>query len=649
MAIGTIRAFLSVIFLFLLQPLKPFQTTADDYPTTILANEIEQEYSVLENLRKETNAHALAACLCNLYLPLADRDYTSPDLGVGLSLKKQYVTISLGCNCAGALSLEIFKISEAFFPFDWCISPIKAIHRAIESNFKDYLKRENLKLTGKSHGRCIGVEDQLYGIRFIHDFKKDLEPLSDYQAVQAKMLRRIDRFNAALNSGKPIYFFRTKITKAEAIGLRNVISRKFPKLIYTLVVLNDLPIYRTDWKERHIKNFFVKDILSVGYKHVQKEWGNVFKKLGFVITNNLKSTTCKPMPLQAKIYVAGHKGLVGSALVRALEAAGYKNLVVRTSSELDLCNQQAVHDFFKKERPEYVFLAAAKVGGILANNTYRGEFIYKNMMIAANVIDAAHKYGVRKLINLGSSCIYPKQAPQPMKEEYLLTGPLEVTNEPYAVAKIAAIKLCDAYNHQYGTNFISAMPTNLYGINDNFNFETSHVLPALIRKIHLAKLLEQDDLAAIVQDVKKHSLGYGLDALIDQNDSASVISTLAKIGVFKHHVTVWGTGNPMREFLHVDDLAQALIFLMQNYDASMLNECINVGVGTDISLRYLALLIKDIVGFKGELRFDTNKPDGTLKKLLDVSYVNSLGWKAQIALSDGIKGVYDWYINQFLK
>lgn len=301
------------------------------------------------------------------------------------------------------------------------------------------------------------------------------------------------------------------------------------------------------------------------------------------------------MDSNKKIYVAGHRGMVGSAIVRALKAKGYQNIVVRTSKELDLRNQQAVADFFTKEKPDYVFLAAAKVGGILANNTYRAEFIYNNLQIQNNIIHQSYINGVEKLLFLGSSCIYPKLAPQPLKEDYLLTGPLEPTNEPYAIAKIAGIKMCEAYRDQYGCNFISVMPTNLYGPNDNFDLNTSHVLPALIRKCHEAKTNN------------------------------------------KPTVTVLGTGSPKREFLHVDDLAEACIFLMNTYNDKSI---INVGTGTDISIKDLAVLIKDIVGFKGELIFDTSKPDGTPRKLLNVDKINSLGWKHRINLEEGIKLVY---------
>jgi len=300
----------------------------------------------------------------------------------------------------------------------------------------------------------------------------------------------------------------------------------------------------------------------------------------------------------AKIYVAGHRGLVGSAIMRKLKKESYNNLVYRTSSELDLRRQEKVEEFFQEEKPEYVILAAAKVGGIQANDKYSAEFLYDNLMIETNVIEAAHQNDVKKLLFLGSSCIYPKFADQPMKEDYLLSGKLESTNEGYAVAKITGIKLCEHYNKQYGTDFISAMPTNLYGPNDNFDLETSHVLPALIRKFHEAKVNNEDE------------------------------------------VVIWGTGKPKREFLHVDDLADALLFLLNNYSD---DQFVNVGVGKDISILELAELIKDIVGFEGEIVNDLSKPDGTPRKLLDVSRLNDLGWESQISLEKGIKDTYQWF------
>jgi GDP-L-fucose synthase len=301
------------------------------------------------------------------------------------------------------------------------------------------------------------------------------------------------------------------------------------------------------------------------------------------------------MKLDSKIYVAGHGGMVGSAIVRALEKHGFKNLIYRTSKELDLTNQKQVQAFFENEKPEYVFLAAAKVGGIVANNTYRADFIYQNLMIQNNVIHSAYEYGVTKLMFLGSSCIYPKNAPQPLKEEYLLTGILEPTNEPYAIAKIAGIKMCVAYRDQYGCNFISVMPTNLYGPNDNYDLNNSHVFPALLRKFIEAK----------------------------NNGEQSV--------------TIWGTGTPLREFLHVDDLADACLFLMKNYNEK---EFLNIGVGHDISIIDLAKMVKEIVGFEGEIILDKSKPDGTPRKLMDVSKLRELGWEVKISLEKGIEDVF---------
>jgi len=296
-----------------------------------------------------------------------------------------------------------------------------------------------------------------------------------------------------------------------------------------------------------------------------------------------------------KIYVAGHRGMVGSAIVRKLKAEGFNNLLLRTSSELDLRNQQMVSDFFAKEKPDYVFMAAAKVGGIQANNTYRADFIYDNIMIQNNVIHESWINGIKKLMFLGSSCIYPKMAPQPLKEEYLLTGLLEPTNEPYAIAKIAGIKMCDAYRAQYGCNFISVMPTNMYGPNDNYDLNSSHVLPALIRKFHEAKIKNEPS------------------------------------------VVMWGTGSPRREFMHADDLADACFFLMQQYNEEGF---VNIGTGEDVTIKELALMIKDIVGYQGEIEHDFSKPDGTPRKLMDVSKLHNLGWKARIELKEGIEKVY---------
>jgi len=329
------------------------------------------------------------------------------------------------------------------------------------------------------------------------------------------------------------------------------------------------------------------------------------------------------MKTESKIYVAGHNGLVGSAILRRLQAVGYTNIITRAGKELDLIRQAEVEAFFEKEQPEYVFLAAAKVGGILANSTYKAEFIYRNLMIASNVIHAAYRYKTKKLLNLGSSCIYPKFAPQPMKEEHLLTGTLEPTNEPYAIAKIAAIKLCRYYNEQYGTNCISAMPTNLYGQKDNFDLRDSHVLPAMIRKFHEAK-----------QNMAK---GKGQGA----SENSSLITQHALRSTV---VELWGTGSPFREFLYVDDLADACVFLMEKYDYSEIGELINIGTGKDITIKELALMIRDIVGFRGEIVWDSTKPDGTPKKLLDISRIKALGWEPKTSLEQGIRKTYQWYL-----
>lgn len=308
------------------------------------------------------------------------------------------------------------------------------------------------------------------------------------------------------------------------------------------------------------------------------------------------------MQAEERIYVAGHRGLVGSALVRRLQAGGYRQILTRGHSELDLTDQAAVNAFFRRERPDYVFLAAAKVGGIQANNTYRAEFLYQNILIAANVIHAAYAQATKKLLFLGSSCIYPRACPQPMKEEYLLTGTLEPTNEPYAIAKIAGIKMCAAYNRQYGTNFLSVMPTNLYGPGDNFDLENSHVLPALIRRMHEAG-----------------------------ERGAS-------------EVTVWGSGAPRREFLYSDDLADACVFLMERHDAADLGEFINIGVGTDLTIRELAALVQEVVGYRGRLSFDPSRPDGAPRKLLDISRIARLGWRARTELRQGIALTYESYL-----
>lgn len=305
------------------------------------------------------------------------------------------------------------------------------------------------------------------------------------------------------------------------------------------------------------------------------------------------------MEKNSKIYIAGHRGMVGSAIHRKLQKEGYNYIITRSSSELDLRVQSDVEEFFEQEKPEYVFLAAAKVGGIIANNTYRADFLYENLQIQNNIIHSSYLNGVKKLMFLGSSCIYPKLAPQPLKEDYLLTGPLEPTNEPYAIAKIAGIKMCDAYRSQYGCNYISVMPTNLYGYNDNYHPQNSHVLPALIRRFHEAKINNTPE------------------------------------------VTIWGTGSPKREFLFADDLAEACYYLMQNYDEEGL---VNIGTGEDISIKDLALLIKDIIGYEGEINFDTSKPDGTPRKLMDVSKLHSKGWQHKIELRDGIKLAYEDFL-----
>jgi GDP-L-fucose synthase len=371
------------------------------------------------------------------------------------------------------------------------------------------------------------------------------------------------------------------------------------------------------------------------------------------------------MKKNSKIYLAGHTGLVGSALKRKLEEKGYTNIIGRTINELDLTNQQAVADFFKNEKPEYVLLAAAKVGGIVANNTYRAQFIYENLMIQCNVIHHSYLSGVKKLLFLGSSCIYPKQAPQPLKEKYLLTDVLEYTNEPYAIAKIAGIKMCESYNIQYGTNFISVMPTNLYGPNDNYDLEKSHVLPALIRKMHLGKCLIENNWDAIRYDFDKRPV-EGVDG---KSTEIEIGEKLEKFGIFRHAntgspvtVRLWGTGAPRREFLHSDDMADACVYLMENVDfidivkdkfadkitsrdpkVEIRNTHINIGTGKDLTIKELAYIVKEIVGFDGLIEWDTSKPDGTFQKLLSVKKIHELGWKEKISLEQGIKMVYQEY------
>jgi len=393
----------------------------------------------------------------------------------------------------------------------------------------------------------------------------------------------------------------------------------------------------------------------------------------------------------SKIYVAGGTGLVGSAIIKKLLEKGYSNIVSTYHSrkpqvkgsenirwvKVDLTDQNQVKEFFTKEKPEYVFLAAAKVGGILANNIYRAEFIYQNLQIQNNVIHQSYLNGVKKLLFLGSTCIYPRNCPQPIKEEYLLTGELEYTNEPYAIAKIAGIKMCESYNLQYGTNFISVMPTNLYGYNDNFDLEKSHVLPALLRKMHLAKALEEGNWEEIRRDLNK----LPIEGVTGKNSKEEILRILEKYGIksiTRHsslvtQVEVWGTGKPRREFLWSEDMADACVFLMENIDfwdivklikpelpdikntsclpisfvmegKEIRNTHLNIGTGEDISIKELAYLIKDIVGFKGEIYFNTSKPDGTPRKVTDVSRLHSLGWRHKISLEEGIKKLYEWYV-----
>jgi len=376
------------------------------------------------------------------------------------------------------------------------------------------------------------------------------------------------------------------------------------------------------------------------------------------------------MEKTSKIYVAGHLGLVGSALWKNLQSKGYTNLIGRTLEELNLMDTNAVNTFFEKEKPEFVILAAAKVGGIVANNTYRGQFIYENLMIQNNVIHAAYVNQVKKLLFLGSTCIYPREAPQPMPENCLLTAPLEYTNEPYAIAKIAGIKLCESYNLQYGTNFISVMPTNLYGPNDNFDLEKSHVLPAMLRKMYLGKCLEKMDWESIRLDLDKRPIEGISGSMVSKGDNKTVLNILEKYGISiatsndhkkedstKVSVEIWGTGSPMREFLWSEEMADACVFLMENIDfkdaiqqqalsGEIRNSHINIGTGKEISIRELAFLIKSKVGFDGELVFNTSKPDGTMRKLTDPSKLHSLGWHHQIEISEGIEKLYNWYLNR---
>jgi len=364
------------------------------------------------------------------------------------------------------------------------------------------------------------------------------------------------------------------------------------------------------------------------------------------------------MEKNAKIFVAGHTGLVGSAILKNLKQKGYTNFVLRTIEELNLADQKEAEAFFKFEKPEYVILAAAKVGGIVANNTYRADFIYENLMIQNNVIHQSYLNGVKKLVFLGSTCIYPKEARQPMNEAELLTAPLEYTNEPYAIAKIAGIKMCESYNLQYGTDFIAVMPTNLYGPNDNFNLETSHVLPALIRKIHLGKCLEDNNMQAIKHDLDKHPI----ESINGKSPENAILSVLEKYGVKrlsngKVQIEIWGTGTPRREFLWSEEMADATVYIMERVSfkdivaeitgKEIRNTHINVGTGKDISINEIACLVKEKTGFSGDLWFNAEKPDGTMKKLTDVSKLHSLGWSHKIEIDEGVERIYKWYISTY--
>ncbi len=360
------------------------------------------------------------------------------------------------------------------------------------------------------------------------------------------------------------------------------------------------------------------------------------------------------MNTESKIYIAGHRGLVGSALMRQLDAHGYRNLVTRTHSELDLTDQAAVRAFFAAEKPEYVFLAAAKVGGIHANNTYPAEFIYSNLAIQTHVIHESWRTGVKRLLFLGSSCIYPRDCPQPMKEEYLLTGPLEPTNRPYAIAKIVGVEMCHAYNRQYGTKYLAAMPTNLYGPNDNYDLNNSHVLPAMIRKFHLAKLAQQGDLTGIIQnETKLGKIPADVKAVIGFEPDSPI--TQSSVFTPRNSVVLWGTGTPKREFLYSEDMAFACIFLLTQPQAKLANffnkeqpPLVNIGSGEDLTIRELAKLVADVVDFKGELIFDTSKPDGTMRKVMDVSRLKRMGWTATIDIRKGIISAYQSYLEKQL-
>ena len=354
------------------------------------------------------------------------------------------------------------------------------------------------------------------------------------------------------------------------------------------------------------------------------------------------------MEKNSKIFVAGHRGLVGSAILKNLQDRGYTNFVLRTHGELDLTDQVAVNAFFAAEKPDYVFLSAAHVGGIMANSRYRADFIYQNLMIQNNVIHASYVNGVKKLLFLGSTCIYPREAPQPMTEDCLLTSPLEYTNEPYAIAKIAGIKMCESYNLQYGTNYIAVMPTNLYGPNDNFNLETSHVLPAMIRKMHLAKCLHTSDWDALRYDLDRRPV----EGVSGRSSDEEIQAMLAKYGICKGELALWGTGKPLREFLWSEEMADASVYIMEKVDFADLsqgmkevrNTHINIGTGVELTIREVAVLIQKAVGFTGTVQFDASKPDGTLRKLTDVTKLHELGWHHTVEIEEGVERLYQWYL-----
>ncbi len=355
------------------------------------------------------------------------------------------------------------------------------------------------------------------------------------------------------------------------------------------------------------------------------------------------------MEKDARIYVAGHRGLVGSAIWNNLQCKGYTQLIGRTHAELDLSDNLAVRRFFDKEEPEYVFLAAAHVGGIMANNTYRADFIFQNLQIQQNIIGESFRHGIKKLLFLGSTCIYPRDTPQPMQEDALLTAPLEYTNEPYAIAKIAGLKLCESFNLQYGTNYIAVMPTNLYGPNDNFHLENSHVLPAMIRKIHLARCLAENDWSAIRRDMNLRPVN-GINGMATER---ALINVLAKYGITAEAVSLWGTGKPLREFLWSEEMADACVYIMErvNFEdlkpsGKEIRNChINIGTGKEVSIKSLAQLIQKTIGYTGAIEFDSTKPDGTMRKLTDVTKLHSLGWHHKIELEEGVSKLYDWYLN----